>query len=130
MSANALSMFGRMSYGAHLTLYPIVGGTAYFLYNTYKASADATAAAEAEATAPKAVAVDPDLFNPFTAIPFHNNKELNYRYADVKLHGYLDKNTQLNVKNYHWKNYHNSFDHDNKRVYMWNWISMVPSHNK
>ena len=44
MSANALSMFGRMSYGAHLTLYPVVGGTAYFLFNTYKTSADKAAA--------------------------------------------------------------------------------------
>ena len=77
MSANALSMFGRMSYGAHLVLYPVLGGTAYFLGTTYKASADAATAANDEATAPKAAKVDPDLFNPFTAIPFHNNKEMN-----------------------------------------------------
>ena len=90
--ANALSMFGRLSYGAHLALYPIVGGTSFFLYTT-KAARDAKlSAAETEATMPKAASVDPDLFNPFTAIPFHNNIEMKYRYADVKLHGYLDKN--------------------------------------
>ena len=79
-----------MSYGAHLTLYPIVGGTTYFLWTTYKTSADAAQAKTDAETAPKAKACDPDLFNPFTAIPFHNNKELIYRYADVRLHGYLD----------------------------------------
>ena len=129
MSANALSLFGRMSYGAHLCLYPIVGGTSFFLYNTYKTSADAAQAVTDAATAPKAKACDPDLFNPFTAIPFHNNKELNYRYADVRLHGYLDQN-QMNLKNYTWKSYHNSFDHDDRKQYMYNWVSMVPSHNK
>ncbi len=42
---------------------------------------------------PKVKPVDPDNFNPFTPIPFHNNPELRYRYAGVRLHGYLDKNT-------------------------------------
>ena len=38
--ANALSMFGRLSYGAHLILYPVVGGTSFFLYSTKKVRDD------------------------------------------------------------------------------------------
>ena len=36
---NALSMFGRLSYGAHMTLYPLLGGSAYFGYTVYSARA-------------------------------------------------------------------------------------------
>ena len=74
---------------------------------------------------PKARAVDPDDFQPFSAIPFHNNTELRYRYADVKMYGYLDKKTQMNLANYPFKLFHNSYDHDNKKVYTYNWVSMT-----
>ena len=78
---------------------------------------------------PKASSVDPDLFNPFTAIPFHNNIELKYRYGDVKMHGYVDKN-HVNLKNYIWKGYHNSFDHNDDYTHLYNWTSMNPSDHK
>ena len=56
--------------------------------------------------------VDPDDFNPFSAIPFHNNTELRYRYAETKMFGYVDKKTHINLKDYTYKSYHNSYDHD------------------
>ena len=68
-------------------------------------------------------AVDPDCFNPFSAIPFHNNPELKYMYADTKMRGYLDAN-QMNVNDYWFKQYHNSFDHGNKKTYLYNWVSV------
>ena len=38
---NALSMFGRLSYGAHLSLYPIIGGSGYFAYSQWAARSKA-----------------------------------------------------------------------------------------
>ena len=110
-------------------MYPIVFGTSYFLFTTYKTSADKAKKIADEASMPKASAVDPDLFNPFTAIPFHNSVELNYRYGGIKMHNYVDKN-HMNLNNYVWKGYHNSFDHDNKKQYMYNWVSMTASDHK
>ena len=114
MRTNTLSALGRLSYQAHLALYPILGGSLYFIYQTYsKISAEKQKAIELESM-PKVKAVDPDNFNPFTPIPFHNNPELRYRYAGVRLYGYLDLKTQLNVNDYAYKGFHNSFDHSNK----------------
>ena len=85
MKVNALSGFGRMSYTAHLVLYPLIGGSAYFLGQTYlKNSAEKAKQAELAAL-PAYKPVDPDDFQPFSAIPFHNNPELRYRYANVRL---------------------------------------------
>ena len=42
---------------------------------------------------PKAIPVDPYNFQPFSAIPFHNNPELRYRYADTNMFKYLDPKT-------------------------------------
>ena len=77
-----------------------------------------------------AIAVDPDNFNPFSAIPFHNNPELRYRYANTKLFGYLDPKTQINLKDYTYKGFHDSFDHNNLKTYKLNWVSMVPEHDR
>ena len=76
---------------------------------------------------PKAIAVDPDNFQPFSPIPFHNNPELRYRYAGMNLHNYLDPVTHLNLHDYTYKAFHDSFDHDNLKTYKFNWVSMVPS---
>ena len=129
MRTNALSALGRMSYTTHLAMYPLIGSTAWFVWSSWsKSSAEKAAIVERE-TMPKARAVDPDNFNPFSAIPFHNNPELRYRYADVRMFNYLDKNTQINLKNYTYKGFHNSYDHDNQYQHLYNWVSMVPSQN-
>ena len=47
----------------------------------------------------------------------------------MKLHGYLDSKTQLNVKDYAYKGFHDSFDHSDRKVHNYNWISVTPSHN-
>ena len=128
-SQNLLSMLGRMSYGAHLALYPLLGGSFYVVVNSYrKSSAEAQELAD-QAAMPKALPVDPDNFQPFSAIPFHNNPELKYRYATLKMHGYVDPKTQMNLENYHYKTYFDVYDHDGKKAYHYNWINMVPSHN-
>ena len=115
MRTNTLSALGRLSYSAHLALYPIIGGSLYSLYSSYsKSSAEAQKNYELESM-PKLKAVDPDNFNPFTPIPFHNNPELRYRYAGVRLHKYLDTKTQLNVNDTPYKAFHDSFDHNNKK---------------
>ena len=129
MHTNALSALGRMSYTTHLLMYPLLGGSAWFLYSSWSRSSAEKAAKDEEDAMPKARAVDPDNFNPFSAIPFHNNPELRYRYADVRMFNYLDKRTQLNLKNYTYKAFHNSYDHNNEYQHLYNWVSMVPSHN-
>ena len=126
---NTLSVFGRMSYGAHMACTSLLLGSGFYLYKAYS-----TAAAESQEkrdweNMPQKKKVDPDLFNPFSAIPFHNNLELKYMYADMKLHGYLDPKTQLSVKDYPYKGYHDCYDHSNKKQHYYNWISVVPSHN-
>jgi len=71
----------------------------------------------------KAKVVDPDYFNPFTPIPFHNNPELKYVFAEINMRKYLNEN-QINLKDYPYKNYHDSYDHGNKKAYMYNWTSV------
>ena len=34
--------------------------------------------------------IDPDLYNPFTPIPYHNNPEIKYGLAHIRMHGYLN----------------------------------------
>ncbi len=72
---------------------------------------------------PKIKPVDPDLFNPFTPVPYHNNAELKYVFADVKMHNYINKN-HINPKTYVWKDYHNSYDHNHTNGYLYNWTSI------
>ena len=62
MSSNLLSAFGRMSYAAHMTLYPILGGSVYLIYKTKSTSDAAKAEALEIKSMPKAQAVDPDDF--------------------------------------------------------------------
>ena len=113
---------GRMGYGVHLMVYPALLG----LYNFWwipKGEADAVAQKKQDfEDLSKAKQVDPDLFNPFTPIPFHNNPELKYVYAGIRMKDYVNEN-HINVNDYVWKNFHNSYDHDNKKTYMWNWTA-------
>ena len=126
---NTLSVFGRMSYGAHALSTALLVGSSYWVYTSSQASSKETQDAEMYDNLPKLKKVDPDLFNPFSAIPFHNNLELKYRYADMKLHGYLDPKSQLNTKDYAYKGFHDCYDHSGKKQHYYNWISVVPSHN-
>ena len=125
MKTNPLSAIGRMSYAGHLALYPVIFGGAYFLYSGWSKSSKEKNDAFIKEAMPKPRAVDPDDFQPFSAIPFHNNPELRYRYADVKMYGYLDKKTQVDLKSYPYKTFHNVYDHDNKKAYYYNWVSMT-----
>ena len=127
MKVNALSAFGRLSYGAHLALYPLIGGTVYFLGSTYQRNSAIKAKQQEIDSMPDYKPVDPDDFQPFSAIPFHNNVELRYRYANTKMHGYVDRNNHMNVQDYVYKTYHDVYDHDNRKQYMYNWVSVVPS---
>ena len=89
---NALSTFGRMSWGAHLMVYPILVGAYVFGVKPYMANS-AKKQEEAEwASMPKLRKIDPDLFNPFTPIPYHNNPELKYAFANIRMHNRLNKN--------------------------------------
>ena len=90
MRTNTLSAFGRMSYGAHLAFYPVaalfVGYVAVPWYNARTAAAEQ---GEWDAMVAKKT-VDPDLFNPFTPIPYHNNPELKYVFAGINMKNYVN----------------------------------------
>merc|ERR1719321_376334 len=103
---NALSMLGRMSYGAHMVTTTLILGGGYQGYSMYSAKSKADADKEVQDNLPKLMKVDPDVFHPFSPIPFHNNPELKYRYANMKLHGYVDAKSHLNLKDYAYKGYH------------------------
>ena len=76
---------------------------------------------------PKPRSVDPDDFQPFSAIPFHNNTEMRYRYANMNLYKYVQRENQMNLNDYAYKGFTNSYDHDNRYQHFYNWVSMVPS---
>ena len=72
---------------------------------------------------PKLKKVDPDIFNPFSPVPYHNNPELKYVFAHINMHKHINEN-HINPETYVWKDYHKSYDHDHKNAYMYNWSSM------
>ena len=118
--ANALSAIGRMSYTTHLLFYPGIWALWTYVIAP-KRAADAVAAAKAEFDSlSKAKAVDPDLFSPFSVIPYHNIPELTYAFHGINMRNYVN-HAQINESNYVWKSYHNSFDHGSKQNYKWNW---------
>ena len=127
MSTNILSSFGRMNYATHLLMYPLIGGSFFFMYSSYSTKQAARAEKEIWDNMPKPRPVDPDNFNPFSAIPFHNNPENRYRYANVRMHQYVDHHTHMNLKDYAYKYYHDSFDHQSKHVHLNNYVSSKPS---
>ena len=126
MQANALSAFGRMGYLSHFSLYPLMAAAYFFGYKPYAAAGE-----EADKKAKwdellKAKPVDPDLFNPFTPIPYHNNIELKYVFSHINMRNYVDKE-HLNVDDYIWKSFHDSYDHGNKKKHLYNFTEMWTS---
>ena len=120
---NALSTFGRMSWGAHLFVYPALLGAYLFGVKPYMAESARKQEEQEWASMPKARKVDPDLFSPFSPIPYHNNPELKYGFAHIHMHNKLNEN-QIDPKTYVWRGFHNSYDHDNKATYAFNWTSL------
>ena len=121
--ANALSALGRMGWSTHFLFYPTAVGLYYGVYTPYAAAKEAAAKADEYEQMAKAKTVDPDYFNPFTPIPFHNNPELKYVFANVNMRHYVNGN-HINVDDYQWKSYLNSYDHGNKKSYLYNWSSV------
>ena len=124
MSRNTLSALGRMSYSVHLTIYPTLAFLIGYGILPWYNKRQVVAKQKEQDDKPLAAKVDPDLFNPFSPIPYHNNPELKYAFANVKMHNYLEKNTHINEEDYFWKAYHNSYDHNNTNGYMYSWISL------
>ena len=120
--ANPLSALGRISYTTHLLAYPSFLVAYLFGVKPYLAKKAVEDKKKEWDSLPKKRLIDPDLFNPFTPIPYHNNPELKYAFANIKLYGYTNKN-HLNVNDYVWRDYHNSFDHNHKNEYLYNWVS-------
>ena len=121
--SNPLSVFGRMSWGAHLIFYPSALAAYICVVKPYmKSRADEQEKSE-WASMPKTRKVDPDIFNPFSPIPYHNNPEMKYGFAHIHLHNYINEN-QLNTKQYVWRSFHNSYDHNNEGAYLYNWTSL------
>ena len=116
------SNLGKMSYTAHLLVYPAIYLAITQLVLPFKAQMDE---ASKKDTMDKMFAkklVDPDIFNPFTPIPFHNNPELKYFHANLhrRTSQYIDPKLGFNVDDYRWKDYHESFDHNNENKWMYN----------
>ena len=111
-----------MTYSTHLLFYP--GAIAFYAYVVapYMQKRNEDSDKEQWDLIPPAAKVDPDLFNPFTPIPYHNNPELKYVFAHINMHKFLNEN-HINPGTYAYKNYHNSYDHNNKGSYLYNWTS-------
>ena len=120
---NAISTLGRMSWGTHLLVYPGILSLYLYVVKPYMKESDAKSEKEQWERMPKAKRVDPDLFSPFSPVPYHNSPEVRYTFANINMHNYLNEN-QLNTKGYAWKGFHNSYDHNNKDVYTYNWVSL------
>jgi len=119
MRTNAISSLGRMSYTMHLAFYPTAWFFAYYVARPYYNSTVEQAKKDEYDAMVKARSVDPDLFNPLTPIPFHNNPSLKYVYSHINMKDYVNEN-HINVQDYVWKNYHNSFDHNSEKSYLYN----------
>ena len=117
---NSLSAVGRMSYASHMLVYPSLFILYSFGYKTYAKKAAEKAEEQAWKDMEDARVVDKDIFNPFTPIPFHNNRELKYAYDHLNMHGYINKN-HINVKDYPYKQFHNVYGENNE--YLYNWTS-------
>ena len=118
-----MSAFGRIGWGTHFMVYPVALGLYFGAYKPYAArSADAAKQAEMDTMA-KAKVVDPDNFQPFSPIPFHNNPEMRYVFAEVNMRKYVNEH-HINVQDYQWRNYFDSYDHANKRTHVYNWSSV------
>jgi hypothetical protein len=105
-----------MSYGVHLLFYPTALAVYILGVKPYLARKKIAEEKADWETIPAARKVDPDIFNPFSPIPYHNNPELKYGFAHINLFNYVNKN-HINVKEYVWRDYNNSFDHNNKNAY-------------
>ena len=117
---NQFSQVGRLSYSAHMLFYPASFLLYQFAWKPYRAhTAEAAKKVEWE-NLPPAHKVDIDIFNPFTPMPFHNNREIKYAHANVNMHNYVNEN-HINVKEYPHKQYQNSYGEDNE--YLYNWTS-------
>ena len=120
---NPLSSLGRLTYSAHMMVYPLIGFGYVFGYKPWAKRNAEKAEKEAWEIMPEAKPVDRTLFNPFTPIPYHNNRDLKYQLANVEnMHEYLNEN-HLNTQDYPYKGYLESYDHDNKNAYTYNWTT-------
>ena len=120
---NALSAMGRMGWSTHFLIYPTIAGLYFGAYKPYAKKQEEAGVANEYEIMCKAKTVDPDHFNPFAPIPFANNPELKYVFANVNLRNYTNEH-HISTTDYYWRNYHNSYDHGNKHTYKWNWSSI------
>merc|ERR1712070_1273016 len=123
MRSNALSMFGRMSHGMVTMTYPAFFAFVYFgAIPWYNNSCEVAKKEEWDNMIKKKV-VDPDLFQPFSPIPFHNSQQAHYGLAHISMLNYVDSSIHINTNDYVWKSFHDSYDHCNKKVHYYNWTS-------
>ncbi len=122
---NPLSMLGRMQYSAHMAFYPLVVLTYVYGYKPYAANKKIASEKEEWDNLIPAKPVDRDIFNPYTPIPYHNNRQLKYSLDHIDMFGYLNEN-HINTRDYRWKQYNNLYDHDDKNLHKYNWTSYHP----
>uniref|UniRef100_A0A7S3NGL0 Uncharacterized protein n=1 Tax=Euplotes harpa TaxID=151035 RepID=A0A7S3NGL0_9SPIT len=119
---NIGSQFGRMSYTTYMLLNPAAFMLYVFAYKPYKAYKKKQQDQKEWDEMPPAKKVDKDIFNPFTPIPYHNNRELKYGFDHINMFGFVNKN-HINVKSYPWKQFHDSFAESESIEYQYNWTS-------
>ena len=119
---NALSSIGRLSFSAHLAVYPILI-MAYSLRKKHSAKKQAIKK-EKNKIVYEVAPQDPDLFNAFTAIPYHANKELKYSLMGIEMKGYLNKNS-LHPQTYEFRSFLDSFDFQGENDHYFDW-TVVP----
>ena len=124
MPANSLSFFGRMGYWTHMAFYPTVLSVYLLGIKPMRLASAEKAAKQDWEDLVAARTVDPDTFNPFTPVPYHNNPELTYVYAHIDMRNYVNAN-HINVKDYVWKSYHNSYDHGDKQTHRYNFTKVM-----
>jgi hypothetical protein len=104
--------------------YPAALAGYYYGYAPY-AAANAEAAKQEEwDNMVKKRAVDPDLFNPFTPIPFHGSLQSHYGLANINMVGHINQANHMNEDTYVWRSFTDSYDHGNKKRHLYNWTSI------
>jgi len=117
---NILSHLGKMPRSVALILSATIVGGGYAIYSqtSEKSTKEQIDLIKADNQMPNGV--DMRFHNAYSPLPYHNSRELQYRFDNVNMLNYVN-NLGINPEHYIYRNYHNPTDKSENQSYMFNW---------